>query len=349
MTQDRNYFIENLSLLVASGMSMLEALQAVMPDIHSRRMRHLIGQIRNSIESGSTLWRALDDVHLFSAATISLVRIGETSGQLSENLRMINLQQQKERAFRSKISSAMMYPVFVLLLTVVIGIGVAWFILPKLALVFSQLRLDLPLITKLLISLGLFLGEHGTVVVPLTVLAICALAYFIFYYPKTKVVGQTLLFALPGIKQLIQEVELARFGYLLGTLLQAGFPVTQAIAALTQATLASRYKKFYDYLEQSIADGNSFKKSFAHYAKLNRLMPTPIQQLIIVGEKSGNLPETLLAISQSFEAKTELTTKNLTVILEPLLLVIVWLGVVAVALAVILPIYSLIGSFNADA
>ena len=78
-------------------------------------------------------------------------------------------------------------------------------------------------------------------------------------------------------------------------------------------------------------------------------MPTPIQQLIIVGEKSGNLPETLLAISQSFEAKTELTTKNLTVILEPILLVIVWLGVVAVALAVILPIYSLIGSFNADA
>jgi type IV pilus assembly protein PilC len=343
---DRDYFIENLSMLVSSGMTIVEALDSITPDIRSKRMRESIGEIRESIESGSPLWRALDSVHLFPSHTVSLVRIGEESGKLSENLHVISLQQEKERVFQSKIRSAMMYPVFVLALTFVVGIGLAWFILPKLALVFSQLRLELPLITKVLIGAGVYLSRYGAIIVPGIIVALGLILYIIFYFPKTKIVGQTILFALPGIKLLILEVELSRLGYLLGTLLQAGLPITQAISSLAQATFFPYYKKFYTYLAKSIEDGNSFQKSFARYRRLNRIVPTPVQQLIVTSEKSGNLSEMLLKISETYEAKTETTTKNLTVILEPILLVIVWLGVVAVALAVILPIYNLIGGLN---
>ena len=99
-------------------------------------------------------------------------------------------------------------------------------------------------------------------------------------------------------------------------------------------------------IEKSIEQGNSFESSFKLYKDTNKLIPIPIQQIIITSERSGKLPEVLMNLGQTFEEKLQTTTKNLIVILEPVLLIIIWLGVLFVALSVILPIYSLIGGLN---
>lgn len=344
--KERDYFVENLSMLVAAGMPILSVLDAIAKELRSRRMKKVLTLVREDIESGSPIWKALQKTNLFADHTTSLIRLGEESGKLTENLKVVAIEQEKDRVFRSKLRSAMMYPVFVLLLTVIIGVGIAWFILPKLALVFAQLRITLPLITRVLVSVGIFLGKYGQYVVPTAIAIIAVLFYFIFSFTKTKAIGQFILFSLPGIKQLIKEVELARLGYLLGTLLDAGLPITQALNSLASATEISPYRKLYEHLRYSVEDGNSFQKSFGSFRRADHLIPVPIQQLIVAGEQSGTLSGTLLKIGQTYETKSDTTTKNLAVILEPILLVIVWLGVVAVALAVILPIYSLIGGFK---
>jgi len=147
-------------------------------------------------------------------------------------------------------------------------------------------------------------------------------------------------------KNIIQQMELARFGYLLGSLLQAGMPIVDSIRSIKETAGFYNYRKFYKYLESSVEEGNSFQRSFLEYKRIKKILPPPIQQMIITSEKSGHLSETLKKIGSVFEERLENTTKNLTVILEPVLLVIVWLGVVAVALAVILPIYGLIGGLQ---
>jgi type IV pilus assembly protein PilC len=343
ISRDRDYFLENVSMLIISGMGVLEAIDAVLVDVKSKKMQRIIIEIREDVAAGSAFWKALAEVQLFPDHVLSLLRIGEESGKLADNLKIISLNQEKERLFRSKIRSAMMYPIFVLSLTLVVGLGIAWFILPRLSLIFSQLDIELPFVTKILIGAGMYLSQYGKIIIPIFLLLFILFIYFVFYFRKTRFIGQWFLFALPGIKSLIQEVEIARFGFLLGTLLEAGLPINQALNSLTAATFFPHYKKFYIYLNLKIEEGYSFKNSFLEYKGLNRLLPTPMQKLIVTGEQSGNLSKTLFKLSEIFEAKTENTTKNLTVILEPILLVIVWLGVVAVALAVVLPIYSLIG------
>lgn len=347
-SKEREYFIENLGMLLSSGMNILTALRVIKEDVHSKKMRQAITDLEDKIEEGSPLWRAFARVKIVPENIVSLIRIGEETGKLTDNLKVIALQQEKERVFRSKIRSAMMYPVMVLSLTVIIGIGIAWFILPRLALVFAQLNMELPLITRLLIGFGRFLGKYGIIVVPSFLFIFAAGLYFIFIFPKTKFIGQAILFRFPIVKNLVREVELSRFGYLLGTLLQAGLPVTNALDSIYKTDSFYTYKNLYFYLRESINEGNSFQKSFASYKAINRLIPPPIRQMIVTAEQSGQLPETLLRIGRIFENKTESTTKNLTVVLEPLLLVIVWAGVVSVALAVILPIYSLIGGLNTE-
>ncbi|MEK9195081.1 MAG: type II secretion system F family protein [Patescibacteria group bacterium] len=346
LNKERDYFVENLSLLISSGMSIVSALDAIAEESRSRRMKNILAIMREDIESGLPLWKALEASRLFPEHAVSLIRLGEASGNLIQNLKMVVVQQDKERVFRAKIHSAMMYPMFVLSLTVLIGLGTAWFILPKLASVFAQIKLDLPLITRFLISTGTFFGLYGAYVVPISIFVLAVSVYIIFISPKTKFMGQYMLFWFPGINQLIQEIELARFGYLLGTLLEAGLPVTQALGSLATATEFPNYKKLYVHLKRLVEDGNSFQKSFMLFYHAHHLVPAPIQQLIFAGEQSGSLPATLLKIGNTFEAKADVTTKDMTVILEPILLVIVWVGVVGVALAVILPIYNLIGGLN---
>ncbi|HCA67086.1 MAG TPA: hypothetical protein DEP11_02405, partial [Candidatus Jacksonbacteria bacterium] len=188
--KERDYFVENLSMLISGGMPIMGALGAISQELRSRRMKNIIAAMKSDIESGYPLWKTLANTALFPEHSVSLIRLGEESGHLTENLKVVSVEQEKDRVFKSKLRSAMMYPIFVLSLTVIIGIGIAWFILPKLALVFSQLKIKLPLITKILIGGGSFLGEHGGVVVPAAFIVMAALFFFIFSFSKTKYIGQ---------------------------------------------------------------------------------------------------------------------------------------------------------------
>ncbi len=347
--KETDYFIEQLSMLLSAGMPVVTALAAIKKEIKSKRLKQIIDSVSAKIEAGSSIASALDTAEIFPKSTISLIKIGEQSGRLAENLQVVAKEQQKEREFRSKVSSAMMYPLFVFSLTIFVGVGIAWFILPRLATVFEQLRIDLPLITRWLINLGTFLGQYGTIVIPALLAVSLFSLFFLFIYSKTNFLGQIILFAILPISRLLTELELSRFGSLLGNLLQAGLPILDSLESLAQSTSLYRYQKLYVHIHDRIAEGNSFAKSFELYKHTQNLIPIPIQQLIITSEQSGNTSKTLQKIGQMYEAKTETTAKNITILLEPILLVIVWVGVVAVALAVILPLYSLIGNFNSSA
>ncbi len=344
--EDKQYFMENLSMLLSSGIDILSALDAIKDGVKTGYMKKIIDHIKLDMDNGIPIWKALDQTKLFSSHIIALFRIGEESGRLPQNLKIIHLQQQKERNFKSRLRSAMLYPVLVLGLTVCVGLGIGWFILPRLSVVFDQLNLDLPVVTRFLMSIGDFLKVHGSWIVPGTIASLGIMLYFIFVFPKTRFIGQGILFRLPLIKPLIQEVELARFGSIFGSLLQAGIPIIESLKSLGSVTTFQRYQKFYQYIQEGVNEGDSFQKIFKGLPSSTEYIPLSIQQMITSGEKSGNLPDILLEIGDIFEEKTENSTKNLTVILEPLLLIIVWGGVISVALSVILPIYNLVGNIN---
>lgn len=344
--KEKEYFLENLAVLLTSGMDIMTAIKAIRGEIKSKRMLKIIDVLVDEIESGSYLWHALENTNLLPAHIIFLIRLGEETGRLSENLAVVSIQQQKDRELLSKVRSAMIYPVIVFSLTITIGLGIAWFVLPRLSKVFAELKINLPILTKGIIAIGAFLGNYGSFVVPIAIVFVLVVFYFLFVSKGTKFIGQAILLVIPGIKRLIQDIELSRFGYILGTLLGSGLLITRSLDSIYEATSLRRYKKFYSHLRNSLEEGGSFRDSFDSYPETRKLLSLPVQQMIIAGEGSGRLSEALIKIGEIYEKKADTTTKNLAVILEPILLVLVWVGVVAVALSVILPIYSLIGGLN---
>ena len=344
--KEKDTFVDNLSMMLASGIPILQAVAALKREARSKRFLAALEGLEEDVGNGLPLWQAFSRSGLLPEYAVSLIRIGEQSGRLTENLKVITLQQQKDRTLKERIHSAMIYPMLVLGLSAVIGLGVAWFILPRLAAVFVNLRLKLPWPTRLLMAIGGFLSHWGAVVVPAATVILAVIFYIIFVFPKTKFLGQKFLFLLPAVRGLIMEVELSRFGYVFGTLLSAGVPVVEAMGLMAEVSTFVNYRHFFYRMRAGLEEGDSFQKIFHNHPGSRRLIPSAIQQMIISGEQSGRLEETLVAVAKNFEDKSETTTKNLSVILEPILLVIVWLGVALVAVAVIMPVYNLVGGLE---
>lgn len=345
--KEREYFSANLAMLLKAGVPVGEALESLQETSEARSMKKVLQKIAADVDQGIPLVKALDHSNLVSRQTLTLIEIGEQSGNLVENLLLGAEQEQKQRLFRSKLRSAMIYPGFVLSLTVIVGLGIAWFLLPKLAETFSQLNVPLPPLSQALIGFGIFLRDNGIWAVPAILGGFVLLGFIIATVPLLKQLSLRLVLHIPGIGRLAHELEIARFGYMLSTLLNAGLSITRSLELLEKATSSPPYQTFYRYLGKSLKNGESFKQSFKKYKHINRLLPANARQVIVAGERSGSLSTTLGLVGSTYDAKVEATTKNFEVIIEPVLLVIVWLGVMLVAVAVITPIYSLIGGLGA--
>ncbi|HXH27149.1 MAG TPA: type II secretion system F family protein [Candidatus Acidoferrum sp.] len=344
--KNREYFTSNLALLLKANVAVGDAFESLKSTTKSKPLINALTQMQHDVDDGMSLYKTMERSGIVSVQTLALVQLGEQSGNLAENLQVAAAQEEKQRIFHSKVRSALIYPVFVISITLVVGLGVAWFLLPRLSDTFSQLHVQLPLISRIFIGFGVFLQADGLWAVPAIVIGAGAIGYLLFGLPRTKAVGQALLSYVPGISQLLHEVEVARFGYLLGTLLDAGLSVTDALQLLSRASTYKAYQSLYTHLGESFEDGYSFAASFAQFKQTSRLLPPAIQQMVMAGERSGSLPETLKNIGTIYEQKADLAAQNLEAIIEPVLLIVVWLGVLGVAVSVILPIYSLVGGLG---
>lgn len=344
--KEAEYLTQNLGLLLSSGVDVVSALRSIEAGVKHPEMRRIIATMRTRLAEGYTLAQAFEESNAFSPRVATLIRIGEESGQLVEHFSMIGVQEEKQRELAGKVQSALLYPVFVLLVTVAVGIGVSWFILPKLARVFTQLKLQLPFITQMILGFGKFLGQYGAVALPLGALLFGVLVYVLFFYPPTRKIGETMLWSIPGIRSLMQEVELSRLGFVFGGLLKSGVPILESIELVRGSTTMTRYQALYVHLERRVSEGDSFAQAFASFPNFNELVPAPVEEMIVTGSQSGHLADVLTRIGKAYEEKSDVSSRNLAIILEPLLLFVIWIAVVFVALGVILPIYNLVGNIN---
>ncbi|MDD4409253.1 MAG: type II secretion system F family protein [Candidatus Pacebacteria bacterium] len=346
LSEERKYFLENLAMLVDAGVPINESFRVISEGSKSSRMKGAILKMADQIEGGYSLWKAMRASKLFNKQTISLIRIGEETANLVENLGIVVEQQKKESAFQSKIRSAIIYPVIILVIALLVAGGVCFFLLPRLAKVFSDMKIELPAITRALIALSSFIESYGLIAMPLLLIFLGSVSYFLFFNDKTKHIGQFLSFNFFGVKRIIRETELARFGYNLGMLLKSGLSISECLDSLVRSTDFYSYRNLYKKIKEEVEEGKSFSQIFNAEKNLDDLIPRPIQQMIIVSERSGSLPQTMIKINEIYEAKVDDTTKNLAVILEPILLIVIWVGVLLLAMAIIMPIYGLIGGFK---
>lgn len=327
-------------------MPVFEALSSLAEEAGTRKLKKLAGKLAEEVRDGERISVALEKARLFPTRYVSLVRLGEETGKLSEQLRLIITDMRKERQFRSKVQNALLYPGIVCLLTICVGLVSVWFIFPKLIDTISQLGGTVPLPTRIIIAIGTFFKEYGTVAVPPAISCIILLAIVLFVWKKTKIAGEYIVSALPAARMVIEEIEIARFGHALGTLLSAGLDLPRSLAYLEEATPRILYARFYSYLKDQVIEGIPLSEAIGRYPRSRSLMPLHVRQLIAAAEASGSLSETFTTIGDIYQEKTDNISKNVGAILEPVIIIVVGLAVAFVAIGVIGPIYGLVNQIG---
>jgi type II secretory pathway component PulF len=341
------YFLDSMSMLLQADVSVGEALESIVGEISNKKVKEEILTMRSSIDEGTPFSKAIEETGLFSASVVTLIEIGESTGRLPQNLKVVAEQMHKNNQMTARIKSAMLYPAFLVTLLFVVGTGIGVFLLPKLLTVIEALHEKVGPITQALIIVGNYFGHYGLIFAGAVVLGATALFIGVRLNDHIREAAEAVIFRVPGIKKLLFETELARFGFILGTLLQAGLPVVTALNSLASSMATRRYRHFAEELRTRIDEGDSFSKILAQ-PEYRKMLSGTTCQIIISAEKSGNLAPSLLKIGDNYQDKADITARNLETLLEPIVLVLIAGAVLFVALAVFLPIYSLIGQFNTN-
>jgi type II secretory pathway component PulF len=341
---EKFFFTKNLVVMLKSGIPISKVIETLAEQTRNPAFKKVLTKVTEDISKGQSLESSLGKYpQVFDTFYLSLIRIGEESGTLEESLLYLVTHLQKEKELRQKVQGALLYPSIIIVATFGIGLAIAFFILPQIVDLFESLRVELPFTTLALIFFARILRDWGLVAVPLMIAAAVALVFLLRSQPVKPLWHRTLLH-LPIVGTLFQNISLARLTRNLGIMLKSGLTVTSALETAAQVEGNLVYKRDLTRISEDVKRGKSIENALSdgHFAEF----PLFAARMIGVGEHSGNLEENLAYLGDYFEEEVDNVTRNLSVILEPVLLIFIG-GVVAfVALSIISPIYQVTGSIR---
>lgn len=334
--------MRNLSVTLKAGVPLARALSLFEQD-STLRLRPVLRHLRRSLESGHPLAQALQtSPRSFPPLVINLVRTGELGGTLRENLEQIVRHLKKVQDLKRKIRSAMMYPMFVLVSLVGLGLSVATLVLPELLPLFESLDVELPWTTRMLLRLAAFFELYS---VPFTIGLFFSIL-LLFGLSRLEAVRPFLhrcTLLLPYVRILQKQSAIASIAGTLATLLRSGIPIREAVLATADATNNRVFRRALERTIPAIKSGRTFARALG---ESGNLFPEMTIALVDIGESTGTLIETLEYLAEYYEGEVEYSMRNLTVALEPLLLILIGLLVGGTVLSIITPIYDVTGSIQ---
>lgn len=338
--KDRIIFAEQLSLMLHAGIPLARALTDLESQTSNRSLTKIIRALTADIKGGVALSEALaKHPAAFPPLMVSMIRSGEASGKLVEVLERVTEQMQKDADLRGKIKSAMLYPAIILVAIVGVLALIIIFIIPQLKTIFDDAAIELPAITRAILALADFLTSYALVIL-LLVGILAAVGGWLIKQPGPGLAYDRYKLYMPVFGALSRKVSIARMATTAATLLSAGLPVLEVLK-ISRDVIGNRYyEKELERITRAAETGTTLSTAIRH----GGVFPTIVPNLIAVGEESGKLDETFGAVADFFNREVEATTRNLTTLLEPMIMLMMGAGVGLVVASVLMPIYKLIES-----
>ncbi len=347
LTQQVNFndivnFTRQVAIMLNAGLTLIDSLEILKRQTVKLPLKKMIETIDSKIKGGSAFSVALREYkNNFSNLYISLVMSGEASGKLGEILLRLADNLEKEREFKSKLKGALVYPVIIVIGMFAVMFIMVTFVLPKLLGLYKDFNVELPLSTKILIGISGFSTKFW----PLILVLVAVGFYSAKKYLETKA-GKNFfdkfVLKLPIFGNIISISALVESTRTLAILITAGISILDALSIVVDSTSNSVYKQAFLTVSQKVEKGQSMGVALEQEG----IFPPILVQMSQVGEQTGNLDDTLLRLSKYFEIESEMATKTMTTLIEPVILVVLGVGVGFLVMSVITPIYNLTNSFK---
>lgn len=340
---EKAIFCRYLSTMMKAGLPLAEAVEIMAKEATNLKMHRILRDLQYSLQRGEKLSNVFSRYpEVFDSVFITLTRAGEESGTLEKSFEYLATQLMSSYELSQKVKGALLYPAVIISAMAGVGVIMITFVLPRISKVFLRLRIDLPLPTRVLLSLSNFLGEHYLWALA-GLLAIIVGTIILLRLSKTRKALLRLVSKLPVLSRLFNQLDLARFSRTLSTLLKSGVPILDSIKVSVDLLTQKKFIALGKTFEEEIQKGRSLSDAIS---KGEGIFPALMTQSIRAGEKSGSLEVVLEELADFYEQEIEHTLKSFTSILEPVLMLIIGVAVGAMVISIIAPIYSVIGSLQ---
>ncbi len=329
---------KNLSTMLSAGLSLSRALSVIERQSSNKRLKAIATGLSDSIKKGSSFHEALVEYpNVFSDLFVAMTRAGEESGSLADSLAVVALQMERSEELSRKIKGAMIYPSIIITAIIIVGILMLLYVVPTLTSTFTALGVQVPLATRIIIAISNFMVAHSILVLALIVLLVTgSVAFFRSKRGESIILASAL--SLPVVGELVRETYTARTARTLSSLLSSGVPILDALSITKEVVHASAFAKVVEEAEMRVKKGELLSASFSEHT---RLYPILMSEMLLVGEETGKVAEMLKQIAEFYEIDVAEKTKDLSTIIEPVLMLLIGAVVGVFAVSMIAPIYSL--------
>jgi type II secretory pathway component PulF len=328
----------NLGSMLVAGLTVSRALGVIERQSKNPRLKGVMKKIVAKINQGGQFYEGLADFpEVFDDLYVSMIKAGEESGNLAEALQTLAIQMERSNNLKKKIKGAMIYPSIVIIVMVVIGILMMIYVMPQITGVFEGMDKELPPTTEFLIATSNFLVNYTFFAIGGLIGAFALFVYFL-RSKVGKIATSWLIPRLPVIGPMAKETNAARTARTLSSLLNSGVDVIQSIEITGEVVQNHFYRKILKEARDRVEKGTALSEVFIERSDM---YPILVGEMILVGEETGQIAGMLGELATFYETEVERKTKDLSTIVEPLLMVVIGGGVGFFALALIAPIYSI--------
>ncbi|MBI2596528.1 type II secretion system F family protein [Candidatus Daviesbacteria bacterium] len=326
-----------LATMIEAGLVLSEAIDILVEQQPNKTFKDILGEVSRDIKGGLDLATAFKKhPEVFPPLYSSLIKAGEESGKLDIVLTQMALNLEKDREFRSRIRGAMIYPIMVVVMMGVVVSIMMFFVIPRLLSLFTQSNIELPLPTKILIAVSNFFTGYWWLMLIFLVVGVITFKRWIAK-PAGRLSFDSLMLKTPIVGKIIQGNSLTNFTRTFGLLASAGIPLLNGLEIVNGILGNSVYQKALAETQQGVERGLTFSAQL----ESTGVFPKIVSQMFRVGEETGKVDKVSFKMAEYFEAETDHLVKNLTVVIEPLVLVVLGIGVAFLVFSIILPIYQL--------
>jgi type IV pilus assembly protein PilC len=338
-TKDKIIFSRQLATLINAGLPLTQSLRTVKDQVPNKSLQTIVDGIVASVEGGKALSAAFGEYpKVFDHVYISLIEAGESSGTLDKALERLANQEEKDAAIVGKIRSALIYPAVIFVVIVLVLIFMITTVLPQIALFYQQQNKALPFATNLLNKLSIFLVHDWWIALAL----VGGLVYALIRYLRTSggiSMMDELKMKVPGFGRIFRKIYMARFARTLGTMLGSGIPMLQALEIVRQGVGNVHVADTIQASIDQVKGGKALSSTLTDQPTFLPLVP----QMILIGEKSGAMDQMLERIATYYENEVDEEIKNISTLIEPVMMIFMGVAIGGVIAAILLPIYSLVG------
>lgn len=336
--KEKLFFVQHLGLMLKSGISLSRALKTLGDQSQNPRFKRALLEISGRVEKGSTFSESLAYFKdIFGELFINMIEAGELSGKLESVMSQLHLQMKKEHALISKVKGALTYPAVVIFAMGGIGTFMMIVVMPKITAMFEEVDVELPLATKILIGTSKILRENG-IMVAIGLVAFIYIAARILKTRKGKYIFQAILLKTPIFSDIVKKINLARFSRNVSSLLKTDIMIIKTFQITASVLGNLHYREAIEDMAQAIKKGGKINETINMYP---HLFPPVVAQMVAIGEETGELDNILIELAEFYEEEIDQIMENLPSIIEPLLILILGVGIGGIAIAVVTPMLKL--------